>query len=96
LSETGINIFLPRELRGFSGVFLEISTVKRYLIVALFLLAAGAVLAAADSDQALRPEPGQALPLEPDQSLRLEPGMDQRYASNIATRFHNYTISAPG
>jgi carboxyl-terminal processing protease len=66
---------------------LEIFTVKRYSLVALLLLAAGTVLAAVDSDQALLPGPGQAAPLEPDQSLRLEPGMDQRYASNIATRF---------
>jgi carboxyl-terminal processing protease len=70
----------PLVLRGFS-------TVKRYTIVALCLLAAGTALAAVDSDQALLPGPGQAAPLEPDQSLRLEPGMDQRYASNIATRF---------
>jgi carboxyl-terminal processing protease len=53
--------------------------VKRYTIVALYLLLAGTVFAAVDSDQAVRLEPGQ--------SLRLEPGMDQRYASNIATRF---------
>jgi carboxyl-terminal processing protease len=70
----------PLVLRGFS-------TVKRYTIVALCLLAAGTALAAVDSDQALLPDPGQELRPEPDQSLRLEPGMDQRYASNIATRF---------
>ncbi|RPH97295.1 MAG: tail-specific protease [Lysobacterales bacterium] len=58
---------------------------KRYTIVALFLLVAGAALAAVDAEQPLQPEPGPGL--EPDQSLRLEPGMDQRYASNIATRF---------
>ena len=70
----------PLLLRGFS-------TVKRYTIVALWLLAAGTALAAVDSDQVLVPEPGQQLQLEPTQSLQLEPGMDQRYASNIATRF---------
>jgi carboxyl-terminal processing protease len=59
--------------------------VKRYTIVALFLLVAGAALAAVDTDQPLQQKPGAGL--EPDQSLRLEPGMDQRYASNIATRF---------
>jgi carboxyl-terminal processing protease len=53
--------------------------------LSLFLLVAGAALAAVDSAQPLQPEPGPGL--EPDQSLRLEPGMDQRYASNIATRF---------
>ncbi len=58
---------------------------KRYTIVALFLLVAGADLAAVDTDQPLQQKPGAGL--EPDQSLRLEPGMDQRYASNIATRF---------
>ncbi len=58
---------------------------KRYTIVALFLLVAGAALAAVDTDQPLQQKPGAGL--EPDQSLRLEPGMDQRYASNIATRF---------
>jgi carboxyl-terminal processing protease len=61
--------------------------VKRYTIVALWLLAAGTALAAVDSDQALVPGPVQELQLEPTQSLQLEPGMDQRYASNIATRF---------
>jgi carboxyl-terminal processing protease len=45
--------------------------VKRYLIPALLLLATYTVLAAVDTTD----------------SLRLEPEMDQRYASNIATRF---------
>ena len=44
---------------------------KRYLIPALLLLATYTVLAAVDTTD----------------SLRLEPEMDQRYASNIATRF---------
>jgi carboxyl-terminal processing protease len=45
--------------------------VKRYLIPAVLLLATYTVLAAVDTTD----------------SLRLEPEMDQRYASNIATRF---------
>ena len=44
---------------------------KRYLIPALSLLVTCTVLAAVDTADA----------------LRLEPEMDQRYASNIATRF---------
>ena len=46
---------------------------------ALFLLVACTAFAAVDPESSLQPGSGDA--------LRLEPGMDQRYASNIATRF---------
>ncbi|MGK2925732.1 MAG: S41 family peptidase, partial [Lysobacterales bacterium] len=59
---------------------------KRYTMLALFLLAACTAFAAVDAEPSLQPG-GKAPQSGGDLALRLEPDMDQRYASNIATRF---------
>lgn len=56
-------------------------------MLALFLLVACTAFAAVDSESSLQPGSGPALQSGGDLALRLEPDMDQRYASNIATRF---------
>jgi len=56
---------------GFCVSFRRVDQVRRYTLIAIFLLSACTALAAVDSTA----------------TLRLEPDMDQRYASSIATRF---------
>ena len=56
-------------------------------MLAVFLLVACTAFAAVDSESSLQPGSGPALQSGGDVALRLEPDMDQRYASNIATRF---------
>ena len=56
-------------------------------MLALFLLVACTAFAAVDPESSLQPGSGDALQSGGGLALRLEPGMDQRYASNIATRF---------